>query len=128
MEHKVNKFHNLCKNNPIVERLQVFFSKVPLVFLPNETTMRIPPNTPTWLTYPTINCHMSATSSCSKVCLYAQLRNSQTMSKFAMIMNSFADVYVYMNILSLMEMPTNNLYTTTAVEHVGLHPMAETPT
>ena len=47
--------------------------------------------------------------------------------KFAMIMNSFADVYVYMNIFPSMVMPTTNQYTTTAVKHVILHPMAETP-
>ena len=42
-------------------------------------------------------------------------------------MNSFADVNVYMNIFSSMVMPTTNQYTTTAVKHVVLHPMAETP-
>ena len=57
---------------------------------------------------------------------FSRRRNSQTLLKFAMIMNSFADVYVYMNIFSLTEMPTNHLYTTTAVKHVGLNPMAET--
>ena len=56
--------------------------------------------------------------------LFARLRNSQTLSKFAMIVNNFADVYVYMNIFSQIGMPTNHLYTTTAVEQVGLHPRA----
>ena len=88
--------------------------------------MRIPPSNPTWLTNRTLNCHLSTTSSCSLVCLFARLRNSQTLLKFTMIMNSFADFYVYINIFSLMEMPTNNLCTTTAVKLVRLNPMAET--
>ena len=55
------------------------------------------------------------------------IRNLQTLSKFAMIMKSSADVCIYMNIFSLMEMPTNHLYTNTAVKQVGLHPMVGTP-
>ena len=42
--------------------MPVFFSKVPLVFLTKETDMCIPPNTPTWLTYPTLNYHLSTSS------------------------------------------------------------------
>ena len=63
VEHKVNKLYNLCKNNPILERSASFLLKSSLVFHTKETTKRIPPKTPTWLTYPTLNYHLSTTIS-----------------------------------------------------------------
>ena len=65
VERNVSNFTILVKTTLFSNVLPVFFSKVPQVFLIKETTMRIPPTTPTWLTYPTLNFHLSTTSSCS---------------------------------------------------------------
>ena len=64
MEHKVNKFYNLCKINTFLESSACFFIKVQLCFISEGTTLPLPPNTPSWLNYPTLTCHLSTTSTC----------------------------------------------------------------
>ena len=127
VEHKVNKFYNLCRNNTILERSASFLLK-------SSTS------------FPQKRNHHAYSTKQSNVANLSDFKLSPEQNKFlqlglsfcptpkfadpvkiAMIMNSFADVYVYMNIFSQMEMPTNNLCTTTAVKLVGLHPIAETP-
>ena len=127
MEHKVNTFYSLCKNYPILESSASFLlissTSYPLKRSHHASSTKHS-NVANLSDY---KLSMSISSSCSRVCLFDRLQNSQTLSKFAMIMNSFSENCVYMNIFSQMEMSTNHMYTTTTVRQVGFHPMVETP-